>query len=1470
MANKIIVSHSTFGLGYVYENEINNQTIEFYYQDKKANITNRIGFDFNPFFTIPSPVAINEILNATYNINFNKISDAEITYLINSNKNNPIKISFKSPSTIYGIVDERFKEFNVTYNFIKHEGICTCNIKTNCKHAYYLLYRANEYIKELLDDTKIDLNLKKLLGEITYSRYYSTSLFNFKVIKNFKEQIIGKISTSLLEMIDKICKNDAKKSYYPIAFFLSFAINKSNNAFNEFFANNINSKSNFVSYLFKFVNEKYYEDINKLKSFKDKTLWLYFNDKYNDVFAYLDEYELDVDYLKGFLEKATILNENDSKHLSNYLINCKWFLNITPFENVLVEKLQKSDLLRLINIYSKNFKNYLRSLPFDEQMQHLDAFSDVDVDNILTNLDLSSKSIDEQIKYISIFFSYTCNHSDTKSALIIDYLFNYRLSMYLLPLHYDNIYSSSGKKSFAKKYNNKYAKEIPSLEEFNMLCTYSYSYQFDKYDYHDYDIFLYINLKITNKLILRTKMNGSKSYAYDVEELPFKNNILEYILNEIINLKKNEYLEIENKIIAEINEKDYQNKISEFVNDTMKVSKFDISSITNSFHSRTNADLNVYFHKNNSISLKINFDGKEYVVKDIRVFINNFKSNYLMKFGKNNEFCCNTNNLNNHGKKIYDFINKINFASNDKYDYTKENYVNEIIILEYFRNNDYIFFENKRYYIDKEAQNIQYLVDEDYKIKTIPFVNKNDSMLFDNYLVFFDNTTNKASIHNLLNYNLYLFFNKFNDLKINENEAIFNSFMENVYSTNKDNITLKINYDDVKKYTSNRIDLYFDYEDNAVILKREYFIDNARVDENKLNYQLKSKISMINSFLMSLGFIEDTITDEGEIAYFLSADLSLLNRLANVYVSDSLKNKKIMDFPKLRYHINYNNNMMDVFLEDSSFSDEELDKIIKAIRKKKSYIKLTDDVILNLNNNEARYFYDVTNDLHLDSKKLKETKTMPIYNRFKLINYKDDYPLDKYMEEVINSISSFKNKKMELPTYDYELKQYQKEAIYWLSELKKYNFSGILADDMGLGKTFEMLAFYDLDKEEEPSLVVCPKSLVFNWASEINKFINHTDYVRIYGNLEERKKIIRGILPNKRCLYITSYDSLRNDIELYKKIKFKYVILDEAQAIKTFTAKKAISTKLLNSTYRFVLTGTPIENNVLELWSIFDFLMPGFFEDISEFKSRFENEEGYKEVVAKKISMFILRRTKKETLKELPDKYERLLSTELTSDQQLVYDAHCKLAKNVLETQNNAFAVLPYLLRLRQICVDPHMFINNYTGKSAKMELLNSILDEYIPNKRKILIFSQFVEMLKLIEKDLVNKNIKYFMLTGATNAEDRIKMCNEFNKEDCDTQVFLISIKAGGSGLNLIGADTVIHVDIWWNLAVENQATDRTYRIGQTKNVEVIKLMCENTIEEKVIELQNKKKDLIDSLISNDDKSITSMSKDDTKFILG
>ena len=458
--------------------------------------------------------------------------------------------------------------------------------------------------------------------------------------------------------------------------------------------------------------------------------------------------------------------------------------------------------------------------------------------------------------------------------------------------------------------------------------------------------------------------------------------------------------------------------------------------------------------------------------------------------------------------------------------------------------NDIISFNEKRYYFTKENKQIKYYIDEDHLIKTNPVLDFTNLMLFNDFAIYFDDSSKEAYTFDEINYSLFGFFTKYQNLKIDLDEKILNAFIKNVYLTNKNEIKV-LDENLVKEINVDRIELYFDYDEKKITVEERIYQNNILLDKDR--YLYVSTYQTIKMFLEQLGFINNEIVDEEKVYKFLLSDLSLLNKLAIVYLSDSIKNSKIKSFEKQKYHISYNNNLMDVFLENSSFSEEELEQIYKSLKRKKSFIRLKDNTILSLDNDNAREFYEVTTDLHLDPKKLKEKKTMPIYNRFKLINLENDYPLDQYMEEVISSISSFKEKQNNLPSYQYELKPYQKEAVNWLLELKKYHFSGILADDMGLGKTFEMLSFYDLDKEEAPSLIVCPKSLIFNWINEINKFVPHTIYQKIFGTSEERKNIINNIALNKRCLYLTSYDSLRNDIELYKKIKFRYVILDEAQ-----------------------------------------------------------------------------------------------------------------------------------------------------------------------------------------------------------------------------------------------------------------------------------------------------------------------------------
>ena len=469
----------------------------------------------------------------------------------------------------------------------------------------------------------------------------------------------------------------------------------------------------------------------------------------------------------------------------------------------------------------------------------------------------------------------------------------------------------------------------------------------------------------------------------------------------------------------------------------------------------------------------------------------------------------------------------------------------------------------------------------------------------------------------------------------------------------------------------------------------------------------------------------------------------------------------------------------------------------------------------------------------------------------------------------------------ETPKYlNANLRAYQKTGYNWLRGLEDYNLGGILADDMGLGKTLQMLAVVEAYKETEgekkPSIVVCPSSLTINWKNEAKKFAENLNVQVIYGNAEERQNQINDI-PNYD-LVITSYDLLKRDIEKYKEknYKFKYIIADEAQYIKNNNTQNAKAIKEIMADTRYALTGTPIENSLSELWSIFDFIMPGYLFSYRKFKEIYEtpimkqDDEFAMSRLKMLISPFILRRTKKEVLTELPDKTISVLNNEMEDEQKDIYLSYLSQAKNEAfsEIQNFGFEksqikILALLMRLRQICCHPSLFIENYEGKSSKLEQCIEIIKDAVSSGHKILLFSGYTSMFDFIEEELKKENIKYFKLTGKTKIGDRIEMVDEFNKNE-EIKVFLISLKAGGTGLNLTGADMVIHYDPWWNLSAENQATDRTYRIGQKKNVQVYKLITKNSIEEKIYELQQRKAHLVDNMLSTNQTFISKLSKDE------
>lgn len=467
-----------------------------------------------------------------------------------------------------------------------------------------------------------------------------------------------------------------------------------------------------------------------------------------------------------------------------------------------------------------------------------------------------------------------------------------------------------------------------------------------------------------------------------------------------------------------------------------------------------------------------------------------------------------------------------------------------------------------------------------------------------------------------------------------------------------------------------------------------------------------------------------------------------------------------------------------------------------------------------------------------------------------------------------------------LPDVKADLREYQTKGFHWLWFMYKYGLNGILADDMGLGKTLQALTLLQKAKDVDgqmPTLVICPTSVVFNWESEIEKFAPELSCLKLSG--VERKQFFKEI-PNYDIV-ITSYALVRRDIEKLKKINFRYVILDESQNIKNALSQTAQAVKKLNAQHKMALSGTPIENKLEELWSVFDFLMPGFLFSISEFNFRYVNPimERADKTVEKRLKLqiypFILRRMKRDVAKDLPDKVENIAYCELTPEQKDFYldvldSTKEELFKSIEQKglEKSRMSIFSALLRLRQICCHPRLYDKEHVKgviHSGKFEHLKEMLSEIIDEGHRVLLFSQFVDMLDIVKDWLEREAIPYEYLTGKT--KDRQGAVERFNNNP-SIPIFLVSLKAGGTGLNLTGADYVIHYDPWWNPAVEDQATDRAYRIGQKKKVFVYRLITKGTVEEKIQKLKQVKRNLVDSVISVDRNITKSLTMDDVREI--
>ncbi len=680
-----------------------------------------------------------------------------------------------------------------------------------------------------------------------------------------------------------------------------------------------------------------------------------------------------------------------------------------------------------------------------------------------------------------------------------------------------------------------------------------------------------------------------------------------------------------------------------------------------------------------------------------------------------------------------------------------------------------------------------------------------------------------------------------------------------------------------------RAEVYLDQYRNGVSAGVVFHYGKYRVnsvsDSNSLVpgdiYILRDveKERLIINFLHEAGFCEDNgqyvLTDKEKIYLFVFELLPRLQQMAEVYYSEDFKKVTVKRELCITGRVSLAGNMLEISFDTGDIDPDELKGILQSLRRKKRFYRLKDGGILPLSRySELDELLHIADQMDINPKDFVNGKIyLPIYRAFYLENLFNDTRIGimektRDFDEFVRKVCEIRNRVYEIPkSLDGVLRDYQKAGFQWLKALTETGLGGILADDMGLGKTLQVLALIlsEKGKSKGPALVIAPTSLVYNWMFEAEKFTPELKVAAIIGTQPQRKQFLDKM--NEFDLVITSYPLIRRDIEAYQKYSFSFCIIDEAQHVKNHYTQSAKAIRKISAQTRFALTGTPMENSLMELWSIFDFIMPGYLYTQQKFHERFvkpivyDGDKKAGEDLSRHIRPFILRRMKKDVLEELPDKIETIVTCEMTRAQQDIYLAVLAQARKEIEAtvdemgfEKSHMQILAALTRLRQICCHPASYIENYEGGSGKLDLLTELLEENLSLGHRVLLFSQFTSVLDIIEKELINRGIGCFYLSGKTSAEERASMVSKFNGGEGD--VFLLSLKAGGTGLTLTGADMVIHFDPWWNPAVEDQATDRAYRIGQQKAVHVFKLITRNTIEEKILLLQKKKKELIDMVI--------------------
>lgn len=781
-------------------------------------------------------------------------------------------------------------------------------------------------------------------------------------------------------------------------------------------------------------------------------------------------------------------------------------------------------------------------------------------------------------------------------------------------------------------------------------------------------------------------------------------------------------------------------------------------------------------------------------------------------------------------------------------------------------------FEDEGFALENEVKTIQVSIDKDGNIIS-PYTENNHNFLFDfgnpKDLVYFDSKKHLATCLTFsTDAEKKLLVFKFNNPMF-DTKYFGKEIAQSLVPAVKGVINIEPSFLSKSMREVDHIAYFIDLDKDKLelICKSKYFLRGLEVDHDKYKEKHAKNVDSFEKVLLDMNLpVDGVVSDEKIIADFISASLKRLKRTCQIFISEDVKKLKKKPIAKINIIVQSQQDWFSLHFQSNDYTDEEISSILSAYKKKKKYFRLRND-ILTLDEGNGKDILTLMNDFDLNQTKI------PVYQALKL-KARQNVTLSDDIKELFRKVQNYDDQEVALDEHILDvIRPYQLKGVKWLTSLKENHLSGILADDMGLGKTLEVIAFLSQYHLNKPNLVVCPKSLTFNWEDEFHKWDPKSKVVVLSSGREDRHNKMLQMNPEENTTYIISYDSLRIDLDLFKNREFGFLILDEGQYIANALSQKTRAVKTLNADYKFALTGTPIQNSLMDLWSIFDFLMPGYLKTFTEFKKIYGSFDLVKEDrkhLENIVSPFLLKRKKDDVLTELPGKIVMTQNLVMDDEESKLYEAYLTNARKALQAKkekgkNAGIEVLSALTRLRELCVDPSTFLD-YKNISTKLDYTVALVKEAIGKGHKIIVFSSFTSVLDHLALLLDAEHITHKSIQGNTTANKRLELAKDFNEND-DIKVMLVSLKAGGTGLNLIGGDIVIHLDPWWNVAAEDQASDRAYRIGQTRKVIIYKLVMKNTIEEKVLNLQEKKKDLSD--IFDNINSKTALTDDDIEYLL-